>query len=77
MSHNIETDYDIQLYKSFNQMMPQYYNLDDDTTMQKEIPIQLLRNSLLRNSSMYDLNNMDDKYFMEKFINNNCNKTNN
>jgi len=70
MGDNIETDYDIQMYKSFNKMMPQYYNLDEDTTMQKEIPIQLLRDS-----SMYHLNNMDDKYFMESFINNNCNNT--
>jgi hypothetical protein len=70
MADNIQTDYDIQIYKSFNKMMPQYYNLDEDTTMQKEIPIQLLRDS-----SMYHLNSMDDKYFMENFINNNCNKT--
>ena len=61
MNNYNETSYDIPVFNSLYQILPQKDDLNKDIILYK-IPIQTLRDS-----SMYDLSNSNDLYSTEYF----------
>jgi hypothetical protein len=64
MSNYNETQYDVPIYKSLNELVS-INNYFDNNIILREIP-----QKIIRNSSMYDISNIDNIYMTESFSDN-------